>query len=268
MSGPGKLDHELRLAATTIGETVDRGRQAADRLRADDSAELADLIDELCDDVERVRRQVTRLGLDLHDEGMQDVAAMRNDLQLFRRQLSGALIDSEDTRRIVYRVDDFLARTERLDTVLRDVAVSAAASAILERPLSVTIEDEVDLHSGDCTITSHLDPRLDDVVLTDSQRITIVRIVQAALANVELHSGATRASVTARISTDSVEIEVLDDGQGFDVDEARRSASAHRRLGLLSMRERVRLLGGTFDVTSRDGGPTCVFAKLPARTGL
>jgi signal transduction histidine kinase len=73
--------------------------------------------------------------------------------------------------------------------------------------------------------------------------------------------------VTIRTAAGSVEIEVLDDGQGFDVDEARGSAAERRRLGLLSMRERVRLLGGTFDVTSRDGGPTCVFAQLPARPG-
>jgi signal transduction histidine kinase len=266
MPDRGDLDDDLRLALPTqplSGDPVGRGRAFAMELRDEKEFAAAALIDELCDDVEGVRRQVARLGLDLHDEGLQDVTALRNDLQLFRSQVSRALHESDDRSKVVGRVDDFLARVASLDQVLRGVATSADASSVLRHPLSVTLEALIDAFPGPCVIESTLDPALDSYELTDSQRIALVRIVQSALANVLQHSEATLVSVTVRCLPTGTVTEIVDNGKGFEVESAMRQATADRRLGLFGMRERVRLLGGAFDVSSRLGGPTRIVFRLP-----
>jgi signal transduction histidine kinase len=252
--------------ASRIGDPLSRGRRVATELRTGLHMPLAELIDELCDDLERVSRQFLRLGLDLHDEALQDLAALRNDLGLFHDQVSSAFEASDSRSRVVGRVDDFLARVINLDRVLRGVMASAEGAPVLRHPLSVTLESVVDAYPGSCEVESVLDSTLDHSDLTDSQCIALVRIVQSALANVAQHSEATRACVTVECREQTVRTEIVDNGIGFDVDEAFQRALAERRLGLVGMAERVRLLGGTFSVVSGPGGPTHVFFELPRRT--
>ena len=240
-------------------DPLERGRALADALRADD-ADAAVLVDELCAEIERVHRQLTRLGLDLHDGGMQDITALRNDLSLFRGQVAAVVEDPYSRERVIGRVDDFLARVVALDGVLRELVGGMHVSSALKLPLAAMLRAVVAAHPGPATVELALDPALDSLVLSDSQRIAVVRIVQSALANVAEHSGAGSATVNVRCTTDALECEIVDDGAGFVV-----SGAADGRLGLAGMRERVALLGGTFDVHSRVGGPTTVAFRLPSR---
>jgi signal transduction histidine kinase len=61
----------------------------------------------------------------------------------------------------------------------------------------------------------------------------------------------------------SVELRVTDDGAGFEVARTLQDAAQRGRLGLVGSSERVRLLGGTFDIRSRTGGPTTIALTLP-----
>lgn len=246
---------------TAPADPLDRGRDLAHKLRRDDEGRVAEVVEELCDEIARVRRQVTRFGLDLHDDALQDITALRNDLQLFRRQIATVLEAAGERRRVVGRVDDFLARVLSLEAVLRDLA-TAAPAAVLREPLSVTLGAVVEAQSGPCLVEASLDPNLDECELTDSQRIVIVRIVQSALANVVQHSWAERASVAVRCLPEVVECEIVDDGRGFDVEASLGDTGAARRIGLRGMRERVLMLGGMFEATSRPG-KTRIYVRLP-----
>jgi signal transduction histidine kinase len=103
--------------------------------------------------------------------------------------------------------------------------------------------------------------RLDS--LTASQRITILRIIQEALTNVQAHSRASEVSVTVFPGRTHVSVEVTDNGRGFDVERTLVQAARKGRLGLVGMSERVRLLNGRFDVQSSRGGPTTISAIIP-----
>jgi signal transduction histidine kinase len=261
--GEQDLESGLRLAAATARtvDAVERGRKAASMLRDEARDTTGELIDELCDSVQAARRQVVRLGFDLHDEGLQDVVALRNDLTLFRRQLIDVLADSQDRQRIVGRVDDFLARVHRLDDVLREVVGAASVRDRMGQSLTRTLAEIVEASAG-VEVESTFDPDLDTCGLTVTQRVAVVRVVQNALGNVVQHSGASSAVVDVRCAESAVEVEVTDDGNGFDVEEAWQRAERDHRFGLASMRERVHLLGGDFSLTSRPGGPTRVFVRL------
>jgi signal transduction histidine kinase len=89
--------------------------------------------------------------------------------------------------------------------------------------------------------------------------LSAYRIVQEALTNTLKHARPTRARVTVRYRNDDVELEVVDDGRG----RANGSQGGH---GILGMRERVRLYGGTLETGRAIEGGFAVRARLPART--
>lgn len=89
--------------------------------------------------------------------------------------------------------------------------------------------------------------------------LSAYRIVQEALTNAVRHAGPARAQVHVHYGPDSIEVQVLDDGSG---DPAAPDGGGH---GLLGMRERVALYGGTFAAGARPEGGFAVRALLPTR---
>jgi len=93
--------------------------------------------------------------------------------------------------------------------------------------------------------------------LDDQAAIHVYRVLQESLANVARHSGSQHATVRLRSSGQLLELEVEDHGRGFPPGESRRG------LGLVAMRERAALVGGTLDVSEAPGGGTLVRLTVP-----
>ena len=98
--------------------------------------------------------------------------------------------------------------------------------------------------------------------LTEAERILCYRSVRELLRNVVKHAAARSAAVTARVRTGNYEIEVLDDGRGFDVERALSHAEG-TGFGLFSVRERLRHLGGRLMIHSTIGSGSRVTMRLP-----
>jgi signal transduction histidine kinase len=213
--------------------------------------------------VESTERRAIRLGLDLHDGPLQDLAVLADDVRLLRRQLGEALDGSEHREILLGRTDDVEARLIALDGELRELARSFEAPSFASRPLRDVLEREVTVFRRRADMGATLEVRGDLSTLTVSQRIAIVRIVQESLANAREHSGATEVKVSVVARPGVVRASVTDNGRGFDVEPSLVHAAGQGRLGLVGMSERVRLLGGAFDVQSTEGGPTTVSVALP-----
>jgi len=91
--------------------------------------------------------------------------------------------------------------------------------------------------------------------------LCLYRVAQEALQNVVRHSGASQVTVRLAGEDGVLVLTIEDDGRGFDAG----APIEHAALGLTSMRERVRLAGGTLAVESRKGGGTRVEARVPVR---
>jgi signal transduction histidine kinase len=97
--------------------------------------------------------------------------------------------------------------------------------------------------------------------LAPSVDLSAYRIVQEALTNVLKHAGRARAAVTVRYGTEAVDIEIVDDGRG----PTNGARPAEGGKGLIGMRERVSLLGGSLSVGHHPGVGFSVRAHLPLR---
>lgn len=207
-------------------------------------------------------RRLTRLAFDLHDGPTQDVLALAADVQYLQQQLDPFVLESY--RELAFgRFEDIKARLAELDRVLRETAHSLESKSIVSRPLGEILHREVDVFRERTGIAAHLELRGDPESLTSAQRIAVFRAVQESLANVREHSGATTVDILLRARRSSIEVRIVDDGAGFEVSRSLARAAKRGRLGLVGIGERVRTLGGSFELDSRPGGPTTLSFTLP-----
>lgn len=89
--------------------------------------------------------------------------------------------------------------------------------------------------------------------------VALFRIAQEALSNVAKHADAHHVSLTLRFGPSELEMELVDDGVGFDL----KKAQGQGGFGLISMRERAELLGGRLEILTRPGEGTTVKVKVP-----
>jgi signal transduction histidine kinase len=207
-------------------------------------------------------RRLMRLGFDLHDGPIQDVLALAADVRLLQQQVYPfVLADHRETAH--GRFDDLTAHLVNLDRHLREIAHSLETKSVLSRPLGEILHREVDAFVDRVGVRATLEIRGDPDSLSSAQRITVFRAIQEALANVREHAGASLVEVRLRARRSAIEVQITDDGMGFEVERALAKAAQRGRLGLVGIGERVRMLGGTFQVESQPGGPTMLRFTLP-----
>ena len=100
--------------------------------------------------------------------------------------------------------------------------------------------------------------------LPDGVGINLFRVLQEAVTNAIKHSGASWYRVSLKRIDQDLQLEVVDNGHGFDV----ATALATSGLGLVSMQERLRLVNGEFAVESKPGSGTVIRALVPLQPDL
>ena len=122
------------------------------------------------------------------------------------------------------RFDD-LTRLTELDRELRELAHSLETKSVISRPLGEILHRELDNLAERTQIATTLEIRGDPDTLSSGQRITIFRAIQA-LANIREHSGATSVVIRVRARRSAIEVQITDDGMGFEVERARQGRPA------------------------------------------
>ena len=140
--------------------------------------------------------------------------------------------------------------TELRPTVLDDLGLIPALRAAM---VAFMAETGVRVSLKACAGVEHC---------SDALRTVIYRVAQEALTNVGRHAGATSVEVTIQSSDQNVSLQIKDDGHGFAL-EGTSGAKKNQRLGLLGMKERVEMVGGTLRIISAQGQPTTILAEFP-----
>lgn len=197
-----------------------------------------------------------RVAADLHDGPAQEIALALMRLEALGEARSGGGVlggnTSHDFETIYRALNASLAELRNMASGLGMPKIAALSLADTVRRAVCDFEDK----SG-TTVQIEVDDALDEAPL--AIRITVYRLLQESLTNGWLHARGAAQQVRARCAAGQALIEVSDQGPGF----VPQAAFDSGRLGLAFMRERVRLLGGVFEVASEPGRGTRILARLP-----
>jgi|SRR5579871_311526 len=195
----------------------------------------------------------TRVARELHDDLSQQLAAISVRLSGIPRQ-TGTL--DRETRSVLDRthqnIVDLSESMRRLShelhpSLLEHSGLAAALRAYCEEFGSLTaVQPQLQVEGG-----------LDD--LPASINLCVFRVSQEALRNIAKHAGVREAQITVRRSGEVLTLRIQDRGRGF---EAKRLPS-QPGLGLISMKERIRLVHGVLDIKSQPNKGTTVMAIIP-----
>ena len=225
--------------------------------------EMAELQDELAlaQRHSGVISERTRLSRDIHDTVAQGLSSIR-----LLSHAAGLRVTDSEAKLTFSQVEslasDNLGEVRRIIAALAPAELEAdALAAALDRLLS-RVAEETGLQGE-----LHADASLP--LLPTEVEVALLRTAQSALANVRVHAQASRVVVSLIDADDSVRLDIIDDGAGFDASEwdHRASEEGASSYGLRFMRARLRELGGGLDVESAPGEGTAVTAHLPIYLG-
>ena len=166
---------------------------------------------------------------------------------------------AEPLKSIIPIIQECIDECRRLQLDLRppmldDLGISATLSWFCRRFNTIypgiRVEQEIDIEEDE---------------VPDLLKTVIFRITQEAMNNVAKHSKANLISLSLNGEGKKIELAIIDDGVGFNLEEMLTKERSSRGLGLESMRERTELSGGSFTIQSAQGQGTVIQASWPAK---
>lgn len=199
-------------------------------------------------DVQERERQ--RIAYDLHDSVAQSILAATYQLQSIRRRLGG---DAEIDRRLIdcqSTLDASLSEMKQIIYALRPNVldelglVAALENYVASLPKGEALETLFSVHGSPSALSAEAE-------------LAVFRIVQEACQNVVRHAEARSLTLQLTYCGKSVDVRIVDDGCGFVFDEAKMG------LGLVGIRERTQVVGGSLSVETAPGRGTSVVFSIP-----
>jgi signal transduction histidine kinase len=213
---------------------------------ANNREELQELTARLVDAQETERRSLSR---ELHDEVGQALGLLLMDVGRLSNQLGGDVKGQEMVQRVKTVAERTVQTVRNMALLLRPSMLDdlglVSALEWYAREVSRSSQTEVEVKADNVSET-----------LSDPLMVCIYRVVQEAVNNAQRHARAKNVTVELKETDTSVQVQIKDDGSGFD-------GKRTRGIGLLGMEERVKRLGGTIAIESQPGAGTTIRAELP-----
>ncbi len=254
----GATDIVLKDRLSRLPLCVKRALQEAEekRIRIKAEEDLREAHQRLITIQEEERRSVAR---ELHDSLgsclMAIKFALENELEAAGKEQDPAR--EGRVKELLAMVEEAFRETKRMQKKLRppvldDFGIVMAIEALCR-----------DFHSWYPAIRIKPLLEIQEEDVAEELKITIYRVVQEALNNISKHSGAKRAHVSISKSDDLIHLLIEDKGRGFDFRSYEESRTESASMGIMGMRERTRLSGGTFSISTGKGKGTTIRASWP-----
>jgi len=242
---------EFRLVGDTFNQMADQ-IERSEKLRTE-SLRLFAIATQRAQEEERAR-----IARELHDDLCQRLTGTEYRVEVLHDQMLST------NRRMAKDLDDVMQELDRSITEVRRMSFNLRPSVLddfgLVPALRLLCTEFQKAHG--VTATLEVAGNIGEDIGAHTE-IALYRIAQEALTNVAKHAGAVRVSVQLDRQDAFLRLHVEDDGRGFSYDDAVRKRGPGHGLGLISMRERAELLGGTCVVTSASGAGTAITITIP-----
>lgn len=215
-----------------------------------------------------IEQERQRIGRDLHDGAVQQIAFALYKLEFIQR-----LLEQQHFQAASQEVQKTTAILEESLQELYASINSLRPPQLEQHSLQAAIINLLSRYSSDnpgLTIHQQL-PAIQRV--PESLETPIFRLLQEALANIHQHAHASSIWIKIDIQGDQLVLSIKDNGNGFAIQTSNRSAasedgpqapaSSHEHMGLRTMRERVQQTGGNWQLASQPGSGTTITASFP-----
>ena len=216
-------------------------------------AQLCNLSHRIIDAREDERKRISR---ELHDDITQTLVGINVNLEALARE---ATIKPGEMRHRIVQTQRIVEKAVR---IVHDYARELRPTSLDDIGLIVTLHSHLNDFMARTGIRVRFRAFAGVEKMGGRQRTVLFRIVQEALVNIEKHAEARQVEVNIRRVANSIQLEIADDGKSFDVERTLNDGN-NKRLGLVGMRERAEMAGGTLTIESAPGAGTKVFATLP-----
>jgi PAS domain S-box-containing protein len=243
------LAQDLSFAMESIDREAKR-RQAEEFLK-ESEARLRFLTSQLLTAQEQERK---RISYELHDDVGQSLTVLKMQLRAAEKHLP----DKSKAKEDIEVARNYLNHT--VETVRR-ISKALSPPILVDMGLIVALKHLFKETCREIKCTLHVDDV--DGLFSPEAQITIYRIFQEILNNIVKHARANHIELNINKLEKSVQFGVTDNGEGFDVEEVLSSKTKDRGLGLTSMEERVKMLGGSFNIESKEGRGTTITINVP-----
>jgi len=211
------------------------------------SDQRSDLAQKLIATQESTLRHISR---ELHDEFGQVLTAIGSLLSRVEKQVPQGAPLREDLQEVREIAQSTLNNIRTLSQALHPVLLD-------EQGLESTLDWYIPTVEHQTGLKLHYKKSGASFPLDGNAGVQVYRVLQEALNNVKRHAGAQEAWVRLEFQNDSISLEVEDHGRGF------APHAGHQGIGLVGMRERAELVGGSLQVVRREGGGTIVRLVVP-----
>jgi len=245
---------ELLTANRLMKKMLDEGRRAEEEIRKS-RERLRNLSEHLQFMLEEER---TRISREIHDELGQALTALKMDLSLARRSLVSGGHAKQSAE-----IQESERAVKRIIQTVRKIATDLRPGVLDELGVAAAIEWMVKDFRKRTGIACKASIQGVDKISDTTRATAIFRIVQEALTNVMRHAAASQVQVSLGRKDRTLVVEVRDNGIGI----AEGRITGFKSLGLIGIRERVRLLGGKAVISGKPGEGTSVIVTLPDGEG-
>ncbi len=226
-------------------------RDMTERLKSEQIQRDKEMLQKLVGAQEDERRRIAR---DLHDELGQLLTALRLQLESVRKLC-------ENDENLCGKVDEAQIVAKRVDTGIDFLAWELRPAALDDFGLYAALGKYLREWSHYSSITSELlDSGIKKTRFVREIETNLYRIAQEALNNVYKHAEANRVEVAFDKRDGLIILIIEDDGEGFDTED---KINREKGIGLIGMRERASLIGGTFEIESAPDKGTTIYVRVP-----
>ncbi|MCW5202082.1 response regulator [Desulfobulbus sp. US2] len=202
-----------------------------------------------------------RIAMELHDELGQSLAA----LKMQTRIMENDFLTAEKKQQEKIKNWSTVLRTN-ISQIIEDVRLlskNLSPVIIEDLGLDAALQQLINNFTEAQGISCSFQPApLQDITSTDGKRI-VYRLVQESLNNICNHAKATHIDFSIKVDQEQIFLSLVDNGKGFHVQEILARPQSRRGIGLTAMSERVKMLGGTFDIQSIINQGTTVSFTIP-----
>jgi len=195
----------------------------------------------------------SRVARELHDDLGQSLALLSINLDLLKRESGKREPFTKKVEQLADHINQLSYDVHRISHELHPAKIEQLG---LEASLRSLCREISGVQPFDVLFEATNAPKM----LPNDISLCLYRVAQESLQNVQKHSGASLAVVELEFENDFIRLNVSDNGNGFDPETIRGKES----LGLISMRERIRSVHGTFAVKSRSGEGTHIKVTVPS----